>query len=117
MELYHDQIENDVLILAADGGLNHQTADVFVKDIEKLVDAGLSRIIVDCSRLSFISSLGMSVLIRLHKHLQSRGGDVKLCSLQGIVPQALQLMHMNELFAIYPDLNQARLAFRSVQKS
>ena len=112
MEFHYDQIENDVLILAADGGLNAQTADEFVRDIEKLVDAGLRKIIVDCTKLQYISSYGLSVLIRLHKRLKSRGGDVKICSVHGIVPQVLEATRLANWFEIYPDLGQAKLAFR-----
>jgi anti-sigma B factor antagonist len=113
MEFHYDQIENDVLILAADGGLNSQTSEQFVSQIEKLVDAGLTRLIVDCGQLNYISSSGMGVLLRLHRRLKKHGGNVKICSLHGIVPQALEMMRLNEFFDIYPDLDQARLAFRS----
>ena len=112
MEFYYDQIENDVLILAADGGLNAQTADVFVRDIEKLVDAGLKKIIVDCSKLSYISSYGLAVLLRLHKRLGGRGGDVKICSVGGIVPQILEVTRLAQWFEVYPDMSQAKLSFR-----
>lgn len=112
MEFYYDQIENDVLVLAADGGLNAQTAEEFVTDIEKLVDAGVRKIIVDCSKLEYISSYGLGVLIRLHKRLKSQGGDVKICSVHGIVPQVLEATRLSQLLDIHPDLSQAKLAFR-----
>jgi anti-sigma B factor antagonist len=112
MEFHYDQIENDVLIVAADGGLNAQTADVFVRDIEKLVEAGLRKIIVDCEKLAYVSSYGLGVLIRLHKRLTMRGGDVKICNVHGIVPQVLEATRLAQWFDIYPDLNQAKLAFR-----
>ena len=112
MEFYYDQIENDVLVLAADGGLNAQTADVFVRDIEKLVEAGLRKIIVDCEKLSYISSYGLAVLLRLHKRLRSRGGDVKICNVHGLVPQVLEVTRLGQYFDIYHDQSQAKLAFR-----
>jgi len=112
MEFYHDEIDNDVLILVADGGLNTDTADQFITDLEKLVDAGVRKIIVDCGKLTYISSFGLGVLLRLHKRLQQHGGDVKLASIEGIVPQALQLTRLDKFFEIYPDVNRARLAFR-----
>ncbi len=48
MEFYYDEIDGDVLIIKADGGLNADTTDQFVESIEKLVTAGLANIIVDC---------------------------------------------------------------------
>jgi anti-anti-sigma factor len=111
VEFFYDEIADDVLVLAADGGLNAQTAEEFVESIEKLVDAGLTKLIIDCERLEHVSSYGLGVLIRLHKGVKSHGGDVKICSLRGIVPQILTATRLNRLFEIYPDVNRARLAF------
>ena len=112
MELYQDDVENDVLILAADGGLNAETAEQFVHEIETLVEAGLTKVIVDCSKLTYITSVGLGVLIRLHNKMTKHGGDVKICSVQGLVPQVLQVTRLDMAFEIYPDLGRARLAFR-----
>ena len=66
--------------------------------------------------LEYISSTGLGTLLVLSKRMKAAGGDVKLCSLKGIVAQALQLIRLDHLFGIYPDLGQARLAFRSVEE-
>jgi len=56
MELYWDEIDHDILILAADGGLNADTSDQLIQSLEKLIQAGLRNIIVDCDKLNYISS-------------------------------------------------------------
>ncbi len=112
MEIYQDDKENDVLILAADGGLNADTAEQFVHDIEAMVDSGLLKVIVDCTKLAYISSYGLGVLIRLHNRMKKHGGDVKICAVGGIVSQVLEVTRLNKMFEIYPDLGRARLAFR-----
>ncbi len=40
------------------------------------------------------------------------GGDVKIASVKGALPNVLQVTGLNKLFEIYPDVNRARLAFR-----
>ncbi len=112
MEFYAHEIDNDVMILTADGGLNSDTADDLVSAMEKLVDAGLTKLIVDCGQLTFISSYGLGVLMRLHRHIKTRGGDVKLCGVRGIISQVLQVTKLDGVFQLYPDVNRARLAFR-----
>jgi anti-sigma B factor antagonist len=113
MELYYDEIDDDILILAADGGLNGETAETLVGEIGTLVDAGLRRIIIDCSKLDYVSSYGLGMLVRLHGKMKQRGGDVKVCALHGLVPQVLQLTKLDRLFDIHPDVNRARLSFRT----
>ena len=112
MEFYYHELDNSVLILAADGGINADNAGQFVTDLEKLVDAGIRKIIIDCSNLEYISSYGIGVLMRLHKRLAGHGGDVKFAGVHSGVVRILQIARLDSLFEFYPDVNRARLAFR-----
>ena len=112
MEFCYDESEHDVLIIRADGGLNSQNVSKFVGDLQGLIDGGLTKIIVDCSALEYVSSYGLGVLVGLHGRLKKRGGDIKLAGLKGTLVDLLQLSRLNTLFDIYPDVNRARLAFR-----
>ena len=73
MEFYYRDTDRDVLILSADGGLNSHNAEQFVSELATLVDAGADKLIVDCTKLSHISSFGIGILIRLHKKLAEKG--------------------------------------------
>ncbi|HSZ55655.1 MAG TPA: STAS domain-containing protein [Tepidisphaeraceae bacterium] len=112
MEFFFHELEKDVLILSADGGLNAETGAEFVRQLDVLVDSGLRKIIVDCTHLQYISSYGVGLLVRLHNKLAGHGGDVKIAAPHSMVLQALNIMRMGEIFGIYPDVNRARLAFR-----
>ncbi|MFB3894108.1 MAG: STAS domain-containing protein [Phycisphaerae bacterium] len=112
MRFYCHGVDNDVLVISADGGLNLANAAEFVRQVEALVDAGLRRIIIDCDKLTYISSFGIGVLLKLHRRLAKHGGDVKLCNLRGTAAKALALFRVNTFFAIYGDLERASLAFR-----
>jgi anti-anti-sigma factor len=50
-----------------------------------------SSVVLDCSRLEFLSSLGLGALIRLDRQLRPTGGRLRLC---GLNP------HLREFFAI-----------------
>jgi anti-anti-sigma factor len=112
VEFYFHELDNSVLILAADGGINADNAGQFVGDLEKLVDAGIRKIIVDCTHLEHISSYGIGVILRLHKRLAQHGGDVKLAAVHSGIVRLLQIARVDSLFDLYPDVNRARLAFR-----
>jgi len=112
MDLYYHELDKSVLILSADGGLNADTAAAFVEQLTLLVDQGLTKIIVDCTHLDYISSYGIGILARVHSKLAAHGGDVKIASPKSMVLNALQMVRLNRLLEIYPDVNAARLAFR-----
>ena len=112
MEFYYHELDREVLILSADGGLNADTAADFVGQLETLIDEGVKKMIIDCTRLTHISSYGIGVLVRLHNRLKKHGGDVKIASPQSLVLQVLTMTRMGKVFEIYPDVDRARLAFR-----
>ena len=116
MELYYHELDRSVLILNADGGLNAETAASFVAQLESLIEFGVRKMIIDCSKLAYISSYGLGVLVRLHNKLAKLGGDVKIAAAPSFVLQALNVVRIAKLFEIYPDVNQARLAFREPTK-
>jgi anti-sigma B factor antagonist len=113
MELYFHDTDRDVLILSADGGIDSVSAEQLVSELETLVAVGARKLIVDCSRLGFISSYGIAVLVRLHKKLAERGGDVKLAALESRVARLIALIGLERVFQIYPNVDDARNAFRS----
>jgi anti-sigma B factor antagonist len=112
VEFYYHEVDKNVLILAADGGLNAATAEQFISELERLIEGGMTRIIVDCSSLDYISSYGVSLVLRLHKKMARHGGDVKLASIKSPVIKILSLLRIDRILSIYPDVNEARLAFR-----
>jgi anti-sigma B factor antagonist len=113
MELYPHETDHDVLVLVADGGLNAETTPGFFEDIEKAAAAGVKRIIVDCTKLNYISSRGISALLGLHSRMKTKGADVKVAGARSFVLDALRVTHLDQVFDLHPDVDRARLAFRS----
>ena len=116
MEIRYDDVQDNILILKADGTLNSQTADQFIDSIEKMVGAGMWNIIVDCSELDHISSYGLGVLVRIHKRMGEGLGEIKIAGAKGLIVDVLRLTRLNKLFQIYPDVPSAREAFQKVKK-
>lgn len=113
MEFYYHDVDGDVLILSADGGINAANSSQFVEELEKVINAGITKLIVDCAKIRYISSSGLGVLLRLHKRMCERGGDVRLAALDSAVVRILEMTRLNRVFHIYATLDDARAAFRA----
>jgi len=113
MELAIGEIDGNVMVIRADGGLNRATASQIAEQVGALVAGGVRHLIVDCSSLTVLSSTGIGVLLMLHTRMQKEGGDVRLCGLRGLIVQILQLAKLDRLFQCYPDVGQAKLSFRT----
>lgn len=112
MEFYYHDVDRDVLILAADGGIDAYNTDQILGDLGKVIDAGVTKLIVDCRQVLSISSMGVASLVLLHKRLAERGGHVKLAAVQARVFRILQITRLNTVLQIYPTVDAALQAFR-----
>jgi anti-anti-sigma factor len=67
-------------------------------------------VIVDVSQLTFLSSIGMSLLLNLRRTVGQGGGPVKLAGLQPLVSKAMAHARLLELFELHPDVVSAMAA-------
>ena len=107
MEIYRRGTNGDVLVVSADGGLTHRNADQFEEDITKLIEEGASKVLIDCTALTYVSSMGIGALLNTHRKMAKRGGDVRLANVAGRVVQMLSLAGIDKFFHVYPDVETA----------
>jgi anti-sigma B factor antagonist len=115
MEFYYRDTDRDVLILRADGGIDSHNAQEFLSQLQRLIEAGARKLLVDCSGLGYLSSFGITTLIRLHKRMAERGGHVKLAAVKSPLFRLLEITRLNEVFQTYPSVEAALQAFREDQ--
>jgi len=111
MDFDFDELRKDVLVINVDGELNGETSGELIEQLQQLIDTGIKRIVVDCTLLEYISSSGLATLTRLHKRMAQAGGDVKICSVKGVVGDLFRLMRFDAIFDIHPNIESARDAF------
>jgi anti-sigma B factor antagonist len=99
--------QGDISILSVNGFLDAHTAPRFEKSIQEEVDAGRFRVIVDCSRLTYISSAGLGVFMSFVEDVREKGGDIKICGLTDDVYQVFDILGFPALFDMVPDRQTA----------
>lgn len=96
--------EGELTILSLDGFLDAHTAPQFEKAIQSEMDHGNVRIIVDCAKLTYISSAGLGVFMGFIEDIRERGGDIKICGLAPKVRQVFDILGFSELYDILDDI-------------
>ena len=86
-----EEREDGALVLLPVGRLDSANARAFEAIVMDRIGAGEQRLIVDFSKLNFISSSGMRVLLMPARQLHSKQGILVLCSMQD---------HIHEVFRI-----------------
>ncbi len=115
----HKSQQDDLSFIAVEGFLDAHTAPQFEKAIQTEVDAGHNRIVVDCEKLTYISSAGLGVFMSFVEELREAGGDIKICGLTPKVRGVFDMLGFQEIFDLVDDQQTAirRFAEAPVKES
>lgn len=94
-------------VVAPEGELDHYTADLLREPLERSVEDGYSRLVVDCSRLAFCDSTGLNVLLGARLKAEAAGGGVHLAGMPPVVARVFEITGADAVFTVHPDLASA----------
>lgn len=97
MTLEIKQIEGGFLGIL-DGRFDTASSADVARAMQPLLDNADKHIILDCSKLSFISSSGLRLLLSLRKQTIAKGGDVSIKGLNDDVKQIFTITGFYSLF-------------------
>jgi anti-sigma B factor antagonist len=106
-------LENDLSIVALEGFVDAHTAPQFENAIQKAVDTGSVRIVVDCEKLNYISSAGLGVFMSFIEEVRDRGGDIKICGLTPKVKHTFEILGFQDIFEMLDDQQTALKRFNA----
>jgi len=99
--------KGDVSVVRCGGSLDADSIAAFKKIAYELVDKGATRLVVDCSNLTFVDSMGLGVLISLLRRVRQGNGDVKMASLSDDVKTIFEITRLHRLFEVCADTTTA----------
>ncbi|HEV8606036.1 MAG TPA: STAS domain-containing protein [Tepidisphaeraceae bacterium] len=103
--------DKDLVVVEVDADINTATAGGVVTELERAIDGGARKLILDCTKLNDVASSGMGVLLRLQQKVSRQGGEMKLAGVKPAVAKMLKLVRIDGLFSSYPSLEHAAGAF------
>ncbi|MBQ8657308.1 MAG: STAS domain-containing protein [Prevotella sp.] len=95
--------ENGKFIATLEGRLDTAASEQTGKDLEPLYDCTGHDIIIDCSKLEYISSSGLRLLLNLRKHAGAVGSKVIVKNLNTEIQKVFQMTGFSSLFEIKND--------------
>lgn len=91
-------------LLTVDGRIDSATAPQFGQKLDALVAEGVFKIVIDMSKLEFMSSAGFRALLAAQRQCRRYNrGEVLLASVPERIKEALELAGFTELFRLFPD--------------
>jgi anti-sigma B factor antagonist len=95
------------MVIGVNGRVDTSTAPELEMAINKEIERGTRKILLNFSGVSYISSGGLRVLLATAKKLKNPGDKFGLCSLSPEVLKILKLAGFTSIFTIYPSEGEA----------
>jgi anti-anti-sigma factor len=105
----HVEVRQDghTAVFSPSGELDHHTAELLSGPLTAALDAGVSRLVIDCAELEFCDSTGLNVLLGARLRAESTGGRVLLAAMRPTVARVFEITGAEAVFTIYDALDQA----------
>jgi anti-sigma B factor antagonist len=101
---------NEALVISLIGAGDLPGSQTLDKNMLALLAQRPTRVIFDLSELTFISSIFMGSLIRFRQTIGHVKGKVVICSATESVLDALRRARLDQVFEIYPTIDDAMQA-------
>lgn len=99
-------VTDGIRVLRPTGEIDHHTCGQLRQALNTLT-ADRPRVVVDLSRVTFMDSSGINLLIAAYKNVTAADGWIRLAAPTTPVLRVLQLVRVDDLIHCYPDLSQA----------
>jgi len=93
--------KKEVTVILLDGSIDAYNSELLSAKLDEVLSGKNSRIIMECSRLKFISSSGMGVFLAIEDELLDKGGGLKFVAVPDTILNVFQKVGIADIFKIY----------------
>lgn len=96
-----------LVVLRCEGRLDATTSPQLEDEINKLLDSEKVKIMIDFSRIDYLSSAGMRLLLSMTKRLKNKRGRLSIFAIHEEVSEIINMAGFGSVLAIYPTEEEA----------
>jgi len=102
---------NEVKVVQIEGELDTGSSPDAQNQLDQLRGQGVKKILLDLTKLDFISSAGLRVLLATAQELKEDGGDLRVCSLNREVREVFDVSGFSTLLMVFDNEAKALTGF------
>ena len=91
--------------------INIEEREYIKEKLGSLIHAGEKQFVIDLSRVGFVSSLVIAVIVFFAKEVRKNEGRLKLSGLSSEARSIFQLTHLDKAFELYDTIPEALKSF------
>ncbi len=111
-ELTEKKLESGIIVIAVTGELDALVAPKLKEVMNKHIDMGDIKLILDCENLVHINSLAMGILRGKLQTVKEIGGNIKIIRLNNHIQTIFDMIGLDEIFEIYATEEEAVESFK-----
>ena len=92
-------------VVEIDGRLDTLSSPDFERQILNWIGEGRTELVIDFSKIDYVSSAGLRSLMLAAKSAKNEGGCVVCCGLQGVVKKVFEISGFSTIIATYDSLD------------
>jgi anti-anti-sigma factor len=108
MDVSYEPQEDSIMLVHLGGRLDANTSPQVKAVLQRLVEEGFYKIIVDLRRVPFIDSSGLAALVSGLRLAREKGGTLALSGVQSQTQIIFRLTMLDRIFSIQPTPEEAK---------
>lgn len=100
MRIQTSYLEDSIVLIEVEGDVDASTAAQLDTTLKALLAQGCSRLVLDASRIGFISSAGLRAIVFAHRQAASMAGQLRVCRLPVETHRVFQVAGLDECLHI-----------------
>jgi anti-sigma B factor antagonist len=98
----------DLTVVEMSGRLHLGNTLMYAENaINRLIDGGTRKLVIDLTRLEYMDSSGLGMLIGCGGRMEQNGGSMRLAGANGRVAQVFEIVHADRILHFDADLESA----------
>jgi len=97
-------------VLPLDGEIDLHVSPEVAQSLKSMIARKPNQVVVDLTKVTYVDSSGLAVLIEGMQNVQEYGGRFRLAGVQEDVKHVFDIARLDQVFDIYPDVDAALTA-------
>jgi anti-sigma B factor antagonist len=108
---YVNQERGDTHVLRLQGSLDALTVPDVRPQVDRLIERGPIKVVVDLSSVTTIDSSGVAVVVSLFKRMNALGGGVRVAGVTGQPRAIFEILRLDQSLPVYASVDEALAGF------
>ena len=100
-------VGDDTHVVAVTGEIDLFTAPDFKQHVAAPIDGGVTHVVVDLTKTTFIDSSSLGVLIGAHRRLKLRGGSLVIVCNNEVISKTFRITGLDGVFTLVESIDDA----------